>query len=82
VVGLAAVIIGETLVPRAGVAAAVVGCLLGSVFYRIVVALALEADFLGLEASDLNLVTAVLVGIALILPATRAKLLARRAPAR
>jgi putative ABC transport system permease protein len=60
----------------------VVGCLLGSVFYRIVVALALEADFLGLEASDLNLVTAVLVGIALILPATRAKLLARRAPAR
>ena len=82
VVGLAAVIIGETLVPRAGVAAAVVGCLLGSVFYRIVVALALEADFLGLEASDLNLVTAVLVGIALILPATRARLLARRAPAR
>ena len=82
VVGLAAVIIGETLVPRAGVAAAVVGCLLGSVFYRIVVALALEADFLGLEASDLNLVTAVLVGGALMLPATRARLFARRAPAR
>jgi putative ABC transport system permease protein len=80
VVGLAAVIIGETLVPRAGVAAAVLGCLLGSVFNRIVVALALEADFLGLEASDLNLVTAVLVGIALVLPATRARLLARRAP--
>ena len=35
---------------------------LGSVFYRIAVALALEADFLGLQASDLNLVTAVLVG--------------------
>ena len=82
VVGLAAVIIGETLVPRAGVAAAVLGCILGSVFYRIVVALALEADFLGLEASDLNLVTAILVGVALILPATRAKLLARWAPAR
>ena len=49
VVGLAAVIIGETLLPRPTVLAAVVGCLLGSVFYRIVVALALEADFLGLR---------------------------------
>ncbi len=82
VVGLAAVIIGETLVPRPTVAAAVLGCLLGSVVYRIAVALALEADVLGLQASDLNLVTAVLVGGALVLPATRARLLARRAPAR
>ena len=80
--GLAAVIIGETLLPRATVAAAVAGCLLGSVFYRIVVAFALEADFIGLQSSDLNLVTALLVGGALILPATRARLLARLAPAR
>ena len=72
VVGLAAVIVGETLLPRPTVAAAVAGCVLGSVLYRIVVALALEADFLGLQASDLNLVTALLVGLALILPATRA----------
>jgi putative ABC transport system permease protein len=82
VVGLAAVIIGETLLPRPTVLAAVAGCVLGSVFYRIVVAFALEADFLGLQASDLNLVTALIVGVALILPATRAKLLARLAPAR
>ena len=82
VVGLAAVIIGETLLPRQTVLAAVIGCLLGSVLYRIAVAFALEADVLGLEASDLNLVTALLVGGALILPATRARLLARLAPAR
>jgi putative tryptophan/tyrosine transport system permease protein len=83
VVGLAAVIVGETLLPRPTVVAAVAGCVLGSVVYRIIVALALEADFLGLQASDLNLVTALLVGGALILPATRAKLLARlAAPAR
>ncbi len=82
VVGLAAVIIGETLLPRPTVLAAVAGCVLGSVFYRIVVAFALEADFLGLQASDLNLVTALIVVAALILPATRAKLLARMAPAR
>jgi putative ABC transport system permease protein len=82
VVGLAAVIVGESILPRATVAAAVIGCVLGSLVYRIVVALALEADVLGLQASDLNLITAVLVGGALILPATRAKLMARLAPAR
>ena len=82
VVGLAAVIIGETVLPRGTVPAAALGCLLGSLLYRVVVALALEADFLGLEASDLNLITAVLVGAALILPTTRARLAARFAPAR
>jgi putative ABC transport system permease protein len=82
VVGLAAVIVGESILPRATVAAAVIGCVLGSLVYRVVVALALEADVLGLQASDLNLITAVLVGAALILPATRAKLLARLAPSR
>ena len=82
VVGLAAVIVGETLLPRPTVVMAVLGCVVGSVLYRLIVALALEADFLGLEASDLNLVTALLVGGALILPATRARLLARLARAR
>ena len=68
--------------PRPTVLMAVAGCLVGSVVYRLAVAFALEADFLGLQASDLNLVTALLVGAALILPATRAKLLARLAPVR
>ncbi|MEK0085295.1 ABC transporter permease [Benzoatithermus flavus] len=82
VVGLAAVIIGETVLPGRSVPVAVVGCVVGSLFYRVVVALALEADILGLQASDLNLITAVLVGVALVLPATRAKLMARLAPVR
>ena len=79
VVGLAAVIIGETVLPRGTVPAAVLGCILGSLLYRVVVALALEADVLGLQASDLNLITALLVGAALILPATRARLAANLA---
>jgi putative ABC transport system permease protein len=74
VVGLAAVIVGETLVPGRGVVAAVLACALGSIIYRLAVALALEADVLGLQASDLNLITAVLVGAALILPAGRGRL--------
>ncbi|NBC33304.1 MAG: ABC transporter permease [Alphaproteobacteria bacterium] len=68
VVGLAAVILGETLLRTRVLLIALIACVLGSVIYRIAVALALNADFLGLQASDLNLVTALLVALALILP--------------
>jgi len=71
VVGLAAVIVGEALLGTRSVARCIVGCVLGSVIYRLAVALALNASFLGLKASDLNLVTAVLVAVALILPGAR-----------
>ena len=71
VVGLAAVIIGETLFRFGGVLAALIGCVVGSIAYRIAIQLALSADFLGLQPSDLNLVTAVLVALALILPRLR-----------
>jgi putative ABC transport system permease protein len=71
VVGLAAVIVGEAIFRRGGIVVAVIACLLGSVIYRLAVALALNADFIGLKASDLNLVTALLVTVALILPGAR-----------
>jgi putative ABC transport system permease protein len=71
VVGLAAVIIGEAIFGTRSVILSIVGCVLGSVVYRLAVGLALNTAFLGLNASDLNLVTAVLVGVALILPGAR-----------
>jgi putative ABC transport system permease protein len=71
VIGLAAVIIGETLFRFGGIMVALVGCVLGSVLYRVAIQFALSVDFLGLKASDLNLVTAVLVALALILPRLR-----------
>jgi putative tryptophan/tyrosine transport system permease protein len=71
VVGLAAVIIGETLLPARRVGVVVVAAVLGSILYRLAIALALNAHVLGLQASDLNLVTAALVGLALILPGAR-----------
>lgn len=77
VVGLAAVIIGETLLPSRAILVAVLACVVGSVIYRIAVALALNADFLGFNASDLNLITAVLVAVALILPRLRARISGR-----
>ena len=71
VVGLAAVIIGETLLGRRGLLIALIGCVLGSILYRIAIQLALSSDVIGLQASDLNFVTAVLVTVALILPRLR-----------
>ena len=51
---------------------------LGAVLYRLVIAIALNSDFIGLQAQDLNLITAILVGVALVLP----RLLGRRRMAR
>ena len=71
VVGLASVIVGEAIIGTRSVMLWVWGCVIGSVIYRIAVALALNSSALGLNASDLNLVTAVLVAVALILPGAK-----------
>jgi putative tryptophan/tyrosine transport system permease protein len=71
VFGLAAVIVGETLLSKRGIVWATLAALLGSVLYRLVVAIALNTRIFGLQSQDLNLVTAVIVGLALILPQWR-----------
>jgi putative tryptophan/tyrosine transport system permease protein len=71
VVGLAAVIVGETIFRFRGMAIALIGCVAGSILYRIAIQLALSSDRIGLRPSDLNLATAVLVALALILPRLR-----------
>lgn len=73
VVGLAAVIIGETLLGTRNLLLALIGCVIGSILYRIAIQLALSVDGIGLQASDLNFVTAVLVTVALVLPRLRRK---------
>ena len=73
VIGLAAVIIGETLIPSRIMRTVIIATVLGAVVYRLFIALALQADFIGLQAQDLNLITAVLVAIALVLPQLKAK---------
>lgn len=79
VVGLAAVIVGETVLPTRALVLTLVGCVAGSILYRLAVQLALSADSIGLQASDLNLVTALLVALALILPRLKAKASGRTA---
>ena len=73
VIGLAAVIIGETLIPSRIMRTVIIATVLGAVVYRLFIALALQADFIGLQAQDLNLITAVLVAVALVLPQLKAK---------
>ena len=71
-IGLAVVpIILYALLPDRHVGFAVAGCIIGSILYRLAVAAALNAEFIGLTASDLNLITALLVALALILPGAR-----------
>src|SRR3954451_8577989 len=77
VIGLAAVIVGETVVRSRVILWMLVGCVVGSILYRIAIQVALNADFIGLRASDLNLVTALLVAGALIRPRVRNPLKAR-----
>ena len=79
VVGLAAVIVGEAILPFRGVWVALISCILGSVLYRLALQFALDWDgicigeslCIEVNASDLNLITAVLVALALIAPRLR-----------
>ncbi|MDB9515897.1 ABC transporter permease [Roseofilum reptotaenium CS-1145] len=73
VLGLAAVIIGETFIPGKTIFQGTLSVILGALAYRLAIAIALNANFMGLQAQDLNLVTALLVAIALILPQTPLK---------
>lgn len=78
VVGLAAVILGQTLIPGRKIWVAVTAVIVGSVLYRLAVAFALSSGMFGLQASDLNLVTAVLVAVALIAPKIKGNLKAKK----
>ncbi|WP_028560218.1 ABC transporter permease [Paenibacillus pinihumi] len=69
VVGLASVIIGEAIFGAKTVFRATLAVILGSVVYRIVIALALRVEWL--DASDVKLITALIVIIALVVPAVR-----------
>lgn len=79
VVGLAAVIVGESLFATRSMLVIVMSCILGSILYRIAVSMALNTDFLGFQASDVNLLTAVLVALALVFPKLRSEWKAKKA---
>ena len=75
IIGLASLIIGETVFGRGGMWLKVAGVLLGSIVYRFVIAIALRLD---LPSECLKLISAIIVGLAIALPAIRGSLQVRR----
>src|SRR6266508_3362136 len=77
--GLASIIIGESLVRTRQIGFLIVGAVMGSVLFRLLVAIALRG---GLNPNDLKLITAAFVFAALVLPQLLARTTARSRRAR
>jgi putative ABC transport system permease protein len=74
--GLASVIIGEALTGARSLGLTIIGAIMGSILFRLLVAIALRW---GLPPNDLKLITAVFVFAALVLPGIIGKLKKRKA---
>lgn len=68
IIGLASLIIGETLMPRGKTWMKALGTILGSILYRFIIAIALRLD---LPSECLKLISAVIVALAIGLPAIK-----------
>lgn len=76
VIGLASLIIGETLFAKGGLWTKAAAALVGSILYRLIIAVALRAN---IPSECLKLLSAVIVGLAIAAPAIKEKAaLARR----
>ena len=69
IIGLASLIIGETMMPRGKMWMKAMGAILGSILYRFIIAIALRMD---LPSECLKLISATIVAIAIGLPAIKA----------
>lgn len=75
--GLAAVILGETFIKSRNMVLSTIACVIGAILFKIATALALEIRFLGMTTSDLNLIIAIIITAALVIPYSRSSLSAR-----
>jgi putative tryptophan/tyrosine transport system permease protein len=76
VIGLASIIIGEVLFAKAhSFSFILIGVVVGSIVYRMIIAIVLQ---LGMKSSDLKLLTAILVAIALAIPVIKKNLTKKR----
>lgn len=80
VIGLAAVIIGETILPAKKMIWITLSVIIGAILYKLFIQMALSSTTLrqiGFGPQDLNLVTALLVIFVLMLPKLKTKLLSK-----
>lgn len=81
VFGLAAVILGEALLPSKKIWVITLSVLLGSIIYRLFIMVAMGSETLsgwGLKTQDLNLITSILVVCVMLLPQVKAKMKTRK----
>lgn len=81
VFGLAAVILGEALLPSKNIWLLTLSVIIGSVIYRLFIMVAMGSETLsglGLKTQDLNLITSTLVVLVLLFPKIKAKLHQRK----
>jgi len=71
VIGLASVIIGEVVFGVSSLLRRLIAVVLGSILYRLIIAFALE---IGMPATDLKLVSAVIVALAMAMPILKKRL--------
>lgn len=77
--GLAAVIIGEAILGKRGPAVGVVSAVLGSVLYKLIVALVIRENIFGDKSANLmKLTCALIVAITLAIPAAKQKMAERK----
>ena len=75
VIGLASIVIGEVVMgKRLNFAGKLGSAILGSILYRVIVAVVLQ---LGMDSNDMKLLTAVIVTIALAVPVFSKKLVVK-----
>ena len=71
IIGLASLIIGETLMPKGKMWMKALGAILGSILYRFIIAIALRMD---LPSECLKLISATIVALAIGLPAIKSSM--------
>ncbi|WP_019673339.1 ABC transporter permease [Psychrobacter lutiphocae] len=80
VIGLAAVIMGETILPAKRIWLITLAVILGAIVYRLIIQVALSSKLLrdiGFQSSDVQLLTALMVVLALVLPNIKSKILSK-----
>ena len=71
VIGLASLIMGEAIVGRGGIFRCLLGTIVGSTIYRLIIALAISSS---LQPSNLKLISAIIVAISISWPAIKEKI--------
>lgn len=77
IIGIASVIIGEGFVFSRKMVFILAGCIAGAILYRFIIGLILNYGAFGLESSDLNLISSLLVVGMLMLPRLQKRFFAR-----